>query len=61
MAEASKAKLVWVIHRVPVVRVELVLVLEAPGGGGDVDHQALGDGEVRPGDGVVLGAGSLDR
>ena len=61
MAKASEAELVGVVLGVPVVGVELVLVLEAPGGGGDVDHEALGDGEVRPGDGVVLGAGSLDR
>ena len=59
MTEAREAELVGVVLGLPVVRVELVLVLETPGGGGDVDHQTHGDCEVGAGHRVGLGAGPL--
>ena len=59
MAEPSEAELVWVVFRLPVLRVELVLILETSRRGGDVHHQSLRYREVCPGHGVVLGAGPL--
>ena len=59
LTKPNEPKLIWVVLRLPVVGVQLVLLLEAAGGRGDVDHHSLGDGEVGPGHRVVLGAGPL--
>ena len=59
MTEPSEAELVRVVFWLPVVRVELVLVLEAAGRGGGVHPQSLRYREVGPSHGVVLGTGPL--
>ena len=59
MTEPSEAELVRVVFWLPVVGIELVLILEAAGGGRDVHHQSLRYREVGPCHGVVLGTGPL--